>query len=160
MAGRGKMIHDEYDSPWKEALANYLPFFFELFFPEINTQIDWCKPYEFLETELRKLLGESEMGKREADALVKLYRLDESEVWVLIHMKSKTAEMSISRSECTCINIGPSTASRSPSVAWQFLPTRTRTGDRRVTTKNFSASAPRCSLGSLSYSIFGIGLKS
>ena len=31
----------DYDSPWKEALARYLPDAFALFFPEVHTQIAW-----------------------------------------------------------------------------------------------------------------------
>ena len=32
---------NDYDSPWKEALARYLPDAFAPFFPDVAAQIDW-----------------------------------------------------------------------------------------------------------------------
>ncbi len=35
----------DYDSPWKEALAQFLPDALALFFPAIHAQIDWDRGY-------------------------------------------------------------------------------------------------------------------
>lgn len=78
---------DEYDSPWKEALNVYFPNFLSFFFPDIYEDIDWAREYEFLDTELRQVMRDDEIGAREADKLVKVWRLDGSETFVLIHIE-------------------------------------------------------------------------
>ena len=42
-----------YDNPWKQALSLYFPNFIAFFFPQIYAEIDWTKPYEFLDKELQ-----------------------------------------------------------------------------------------------------------
>ena len=42
------------DSPWKEALGRYLRECLALFLPEAHAEIDWSRPPEFLDTELRQ----------------------------------------------------------------------------------------------------------
>lgn len=87
MANSSQPPHDDYDSPWKEALVKYLPDFFTFFYPEIGTDIDWSRPPVFLDKELRKMEREANLGKREADALIKVYRADGEEVCVLAHIE-------------------------------------------------------------------------
>lgn len=77
----------EYDSPWKEGLSYYLPQGLQLFFPHIYEDIDWSKNYEFLNKELEKIIREAELGKRLADCLVKVYRKNGAEAWVLLHIE-------------------------------------------------------------------------
>ena len=43
-----------------------------LFFPEVHALIDWDRPYEFLDAELRQITGDSAVGRRQADRLVKV----------------------------------------------------------------------------------------
>lgn len=43
----------DYDSPWKEVIELYFPDFMEFFFPLAYAEIDWTRPYEFLDTELQ-----------------------------------------------------------------------------------------------------------
>ncbi len=81
----------DYDSPWKQILERYFPQFIEFFFPEIQTQIDWSRSWEFLEQELQQLTRESETGRRIVDKLVKVWRLDGEETWVLIHLELQGA---------------------------------------------------------------------
>ena len=45
---------DDYDSPWKEALAKYFKAFLALFFPAAHAGIDWSRGYESLDQELRR----------------------------------------------------------------------------------------------------------
>lgn len=44
-----------YDSPWKEIIEEYFPQFLEFFFYDAYLEIDWQRPYEFLDTELQQL---------------------------------------------------------------------------------------------------------
>jgi hypothetical protein len=77
----------EQDSPWKEALERYLPSFLALYFPAVHAAIDWPRNYEWLNTELRQVVQDAEMGLRLADVLVKVWRHDGTENWLLIHIE-------------------------------------------------------------------------
>ena len=77
----------EQDSPWKEALERYLPSFLALYFPTAYDAIDWTRDYEWLNTELRQVVRDAELGKRLADVLVKVWRKDGQENWLLIHIE-------------------------------------------------------------------------
>ena len=76
-----------YDSPWKEVVETYLPEFIAFFFPDAHAQIDWEKGFEFLDSELRRVVRDAELGKRFVDKLVKIYRKDGEENWILIHLE-------------------------------------------------------------------------
>ncbi|MGK7947100.1 MAG: transposase [Microcystaceae cyanobacterium] len=84
----------DYDNPWKEALSIYFRDFMTFFFPDIEINIDWERGYEFLDKEFQQIIRESELGKREADKLVKVWRKDGEEVWVLIHVEIQSQEQS------------------------------------------------------------------
>jgi hypothetical protein len=77
----------DYDNPWKEALSLYFQPFMAFFFPEIDANINWSRGYEFLDKEFQKVVRDAEIGRREADKLVKVWRGDGAEVWVLIHVE-------------------------------------------------------------------------
>lgn len=83
-----EMAHrDDYDSPWKEILSAYFQEFMAFFFPEIAREIDWSMGYELLDKELRQITRESEIGLRLADRLVKVWKKNGQEAWVLIHVE-------------------------------------------------------------------------
>lgn len=77
----------DYDSPWKEAIDTFFPPFMALFFPEVHALIDWDRPYEFLDAELRQITGDSAVGRRQADRLVKVTSREGHEVWLLLHIE-------------------------------------------------------------------------
>ncbi len=77
----------DYDSPWKEALAHYLPDAFALFFPEVSTQIAWERGYELLDKELQQVTRDADLGRRLADTLVQVWRRDGGDAWVLVHIE-------------------------------------------------------------------------
>lgn len=81
------MERNDFDSPWKEALEHRFPEFLMLLFPDIHAQIDWSCDQEFLDKELQQVVQDSELGRRYADKLVKVWALDGSEAWVLIHVE-------------------------------------------------------------------------
>jgi len=75
----------DFDSPWKEALETYLEDFLAFFFPGIHNAIDWTKPPVFLDKEFQQVVSASEVGRRLVDKLVKVWRRDGSDAWVLVH---------------------------------------------------------------------------
>jgi len=77
----------EQDSVWKEILDGYFQEFITFFFPNIHQDINWAKDYEFLDKELEKIQPDSEVGRKVVDKLVKVYLLDGSHEWVLIHIE-------------------------------------------------------------------------
>lgn len=80
----------DFDSPWKEALELYFPAFLALFLPDAHTEIDWSRGHEFLDKELQRLLPKAARGRQYVDKLVKVWRKDGREAWVLIHVEVQT----------------------------------------------------------------------
>ena len=78
---------DEYDSPWKEIIETYFKGCIEFFFPNAAKEIDWTKGYTFLDKELQKIVRDASLGRRYVDKLVKVWRLNGDEQWVLIHLE-------------------------------------------------------------------------
>jgi hypothetical protein len=77
----------DFDSPWKEALEIYFQAFLALFFPHIHADIDWSRGYEFLDKELQKIVPKTGRGRLYVDKLVKVWRKNGREAWVLIHVE-------------------------------------------------------------------------
>ncbi|MGH7451529.1 MAG: cytosolic protein [bacterium] len=77
----------EQDSPWKDVVEDLFEAFLFFFFPDIHKDIDFAKGHQFLDKELQKIIKSSKTGKRYADKLVKVYLLDGSEKWLLIHIE-------------------------------------------------------------------------
>jgi len=75
------------DSPWKEVLEAYFPQAMQFFFPQTAALIDWERPYEFLDKEFNQIAREGEIGKRYADKLVKVWRIQGEELWLLLHVE-------------------------------------------------------------------------
>ena len=76
----------DYDSPWKEALEYYFEAFMAFFFSQAHADIAWSRGYEFLDKELQQVVRDAELGRRLADKLVKVWRNDGQEAWVLVHI--------------------------------------------------------------------------
>lgn len=77
----------DFDSPWKEAMDAWFQPFIVLFFPAVHGLIDWTRPHEFLDAELQRITGDSEIGRRYADRLVRVYSREGVEVWLLLHIE-------------------------------------------------------------------------
>ena len=86
MAKKGNDRADA-DSPWKLILRQYFQQAIEFFFPNIAEQIDWTIPVQFLDKEFTQLTPNSEIGKRLADQLVKLYQKGGNSIILLIHLE-------------------------------------------------------------------------
>src|SRR5262245_54266722 len=57
------------------------------FFPTAYREIDWSRGYEFLDKELQQIVRDAERGPRVVDKLIKVWRRDGSEEWLLIHLE-------------------------------------------------------------------------
>lgn len=77
----------DFDSPWKEAIQQYLRGFLAMCFPEVEEGIDWSRTPEFLEQELRALVPESELGAQQVDQLIRVWQKNGQEQWVLLHVE-------------------------------------------------------------------------
>lgn len=82
----------DYDNPWKDILEAYFEDFIAFFFPHIHADIDWSKGYTFLDKELQQVVQDAELGKRFADKLVKVWKVDGQETWVLCHIEIQSQE--------------------------------------------------------------------
>lgn len=81
----------DHDTPWKDILEKYFQSFIELCHPIAFHAIDWSKGYESLDKELSILLKKSETGTRFVDKLIKVWCVDGSESWVLIHIEVQSS---------------------------------------------------------------------
>ena len=63
-----------------------------VFFPYIHAEVDWTKKPVFLDKELQQVIRDAELGNRLVDKLVKIYLLDGTESWVLIHIEVQGQE--------------------------------------------------------------------
>ena len=79
----------EYDSAWKGVIEDLFISFLEFFYPEIHSDIDFSKGYEFLSKELRKIAPDNNTGNRFADELVKVFLKDGTVkyICILIHIE-------------------------------------------------------------------------
>ena len=77
----------EQDSPWKEFLEKFFEPFILFFFPTVHAEIDWERKHEFLDKELQRVVRDSSIKTRYADKLVRVYRKNGLEQWVLIHIE-------------------------------------------------------------------------
>ena len=84
----------EFDSPWKDILERYFEEFMLFFLPEAHGEIDWTIPCEFLDKELQQVVRDAELGRRLADKLVKIWRKNGEEAWVLIHVEVQSQDES------------------------------------------------------------------
>lgn len=77
----------DYDGAWKESVEQFFEPFVEFLFPEVHTDIDWSRGIEFLDTELQQIQPDADSGLRIVDKLVRVWRLDGREDWVLAHFE-------------------------------------------------------------------------
>lgn len=79
--------HDDYDSPWKDALEHAFPEFVAFYFPDTHRQIDWACGHTFLDKELQQISHDAPTGQRHVDKLARVFRHGGSEEWVCVHIE-------------------------------------------------------------------------
>lgn len=75
------------DGAWKEIISAHLKDFVEFFWPEAYVDIDWERPYEFLEQELLTIGIPEAIGKHHIDKLFKVFLKNGKEQWILLHIE-------------------------------------------------------------------------
>ncbi|WP_227498549.1 hypothetical protein [Synechococcus sp. PCC 7336] len=108
----------DFDNPWKDIIESHFAEFLAFFFPEIYAEIDWSRGYEFLNTELQQIVRDAEVGKRWTDKLVKVWRKDGNEAWVIIHVEVQGQPETVFPHVCLPTTIACGTSSMSPSSVW------------------------------------------
>ena len=92
---RSRRIRDDFDGAWKNMLTETrFAAFLAFFMPELAEQIDPSRPVVFLEQEMRAITRKSKRGQRTVDRLVKVWLLDGTETWVLVHVEIQSQEES------------------------------------------------------------------
>lgn len=75
------------DSAWKEVIHNHFPQFIQFYFPQIAKALDFSRPLEFLDKELKKLFPGISGKDRYADLIVKAAARDEPSEILYIHIE-------------------------------------------------------------------------
>jgi len=75
------------DTLWKSIIESLIDDFLWYFFPAYADQIDFERGFEFLDTELQKLIPDNPGKKRHADKLIKVWFKNGEEAWFLIHVE-------------------------------------------------------------------------
>ncbi len=75
------------DTLWKSIIESLIEDFLWYFFPGYADQIDFERGFEFLDTELQKLIPDNPGKKRHADKLIKVWFKNGQEAWFLIHVE-------------------------------------------------------------------------
>lgn len=75
----------EFDSPWKDALDEFLEPALELFHPTLHADVDWSAGYETLDAELSEIVREAELGPTVADRLFRVTTTAGSPLRLLVH---------------------------------------------------------------------------
>jgi len=73
-------------------LEEYLEGFFALFFPQAHAEIDWTRPYTFLDKELQQVVRDADLGLQIVDKLVRVWLLTGADAWVLAHIEVQSQE--------------------------------------------------------------------
>ena len=82
-----KKLRHDIDSPWKDVIDLYFKEFMIFFYPDIARDIDWSKAPIFMDKELSKITTDAKTGIRYVDKLVKVWRKNGEETWVLLHIE-------------------------------------------------------------------------
>jgi hypothetical protein len=75
------------DILWKGIIEDLFDDFLWYFFPTLASQVDFTRPFEFLDKELDALLPEAKVGSRRADKLVKVFTKQGKAHFVLLHIE-------------------------------------------------------------------------
>jgi hypothetical protein len=76
-----------YDETWKEAMNQWFEPFVAFFFPHVHRDIEWSRGWESLNKELQQVVRDAAFGVKRADKLVKVWRRNGEQAWLLIHLE-------------------------------------------------------------------------
>ncbi len=84
---QSQTLNDQIDAPRKFAIEIFLEPFLRLCFPAVHALIDWGRPFQFLDTELRKLAPDHAQGGLLVDRLIQARMLNGHDVRFFIHVE-------------------------------------------------------------------------
>ena len=76
----------KYDEIWKNVIEEIFEQFVYFYMPDLAKNIDFTKPYTFLDKEFSTIEIKSEDSTRYLDKLVKFYLKNGNEQWTLLHV--------------------------------------------------------------------------
>jgi len=76
-----------FDEAWKKIIERFFPQFLEFFIPELYADVDFSKPFTFLDKEMEQLAQQSFGGSKFVDKLVQVFLKDGSDRWILVHIE-------------------------------------------------------------------------
>jgi hypothetical protein len=82
-----------FDEAWKKIIERFFPQFLRFFVAELHRDVDFSKPFTFLDKEMEQLSQRTRLkGSKFVDKLVKVFLKDGNEQWLLIHVEVQGAE--------------------------------------------------------------------
>lgn len=76
------------DTLWKGIIEDLFDDFLFYFYPDwAKNEVDFEKPFEFLDKELSELYPNQKGKNRRADKLVKVFTKSGAEQWILVHVE-------------------------------------------------------------------------
>ena len=78
------------DQLWKAILEDLFDDFLRWFYQPYIDQIDFQRPFEFLDQELQKIYPESRSKRRFVDKLVKVSLKNGTDSWFLLHIEAQS----------------------------------------------------------------------
>lgn len=84
------MFSVTHDQLWKAILEDLFDDFLRWFYTGYVHQIDFERPFEFLDQELLKIFPESQVTNRFVDKLVKVWLRDGTDSWFLLHVEAQS----------------------------------------------------------------------
>lgn len=118
----------DYDAAWKELLDEHLQAILSCFFPGVAAAIDWARPIEFLDQELRAVIPDETVESFRVDRLIKVFRVDGGEQWLLVHLEIQSFGKPVSRSEFTITTTVFTEVGAGSRFPWSSWPTWMRPG--------------------------------
>ncbi|MCZ6678330.1 MAG: transposase [Candidatus Poribacteria bacterium] len=76
-----------FDEAWKKVIERFFPQFLYFFVPALYEDVDFSKPFTFLDKELEQMSQKSIRGSKFVDKLAKVFLKDGNEQWILIHIE-------------------------------------------------------------------------
>lgn len=81
----------DFDGAWKEALRLYFRLFLKVYFPDIEVLVDWSHPPEWLDKEIRGVVGRVKAKSRTVDLVARVKLLSGESIRILIHVEVQTS---------------------------------------------------------------------
>ncbi len=81
----------DFDGAWKEALRLHFRLFLKGYFPDIEQLVDWTVPPEWLDKEIRGVVGRVKAKSRTVDLVARVKLLSGESIRILIHVEVQTS---------------------------------------------------------------------